>query len=152
MLSSTLHGFPRTEIDILVAVVFVAVGQAAVEHGLAGGHQLDDARHVLGDMALHSREQAWQFHRHQQLLEEALLDAFKPRPRRAFRPRIERIPRDRIDDIGRFESGFHILVNDALSRGSDNAQERGIVAEFLHCRAILLHIILIANLGGLWTS
>jgi hypothetical protein len=43
-------------------------------------------------------------------------------------------------------------VNDRLSRGSDNAQERGVVAEFPLSGANLLRIILVANLGGLWTN
>jgi hypothetical protein len=45
-----------------------------------------------------------------------------------------------------------VLVDDGLSRGSGNAKERGVGAGFQGCGTKLLRIILIANLGGLWTS
>ena len=45
-----------------------------------------------------------------------------------------------------------IALRRSLSRGSDNAQERGVVAEFPLSGANLLRIILVANLGGLWTN
>ncbi|PJG49618.1 hypothetical protein CAF53_01215 [Sphingobium sp. LB126] len=84
------------------------------------------------------------------MAKEALLGAFKGRTGGGFGLPVQRPLA--AGDVGGFHRRVQVPMNDSLSRGSDNAQERGIVAEFLHCRAILLHIILIANLGGLWTS
>ena len=64
----------------------------------------------------------------------------------------ERLVLEAIDDTGEFERGLQVAMDDALSRGSGNAKERGLGAGFLGRGTQLLRIILIANLGGLWTS
>ncbi|WP_180275711.1 hypothetical protein [Sphingobium sp. IP1] len=84
--------------------------------------------------------------------EKALLGALKARERRSFGLGIERLVLHPVDDVGEREHFIEIAVDDGLSRGSDNAQERGVVAEFPLSGANLLRIILVANLGGLWSN
>jgi hypothetical protein len=55
-------------------------------------------------------------------------------------------------DVGRFHRRIEVVVDDRLSRGSGNAKERGVGAGFQGRGTKLLRIILIANLGGLWTN
>ena len=103
-------------------------------------------------MLIYRRIYGGKLEREQDLGKEALLGPLEPAARRRLCAAVERPVLKTIDDAGKFECRLKVLMDDRLSRGRDNAQERGIIAEFLHCRAILLHIILIANLGGLWTS
>jgi len=63
------------------------------------------------------------------------------------------LPGDEVTCIGRAViAALQVGLDEFLSRGSDNAQERGVVAEFPLSGANLLRIILVANLGGLWTN
>ncbi|AIT82775.1 hypothetical protein JI59_25355 (plasmid) [Novosphingobium pentaromativorans US6-1] len=94
----------------------------------------------------------WQLQREEDLRKEALLGPLEPAAGRRLGAAVERPVLKPIDDPGEFERGLKVLVNDRLSRGSDNAQERGVVAEFPLSGANLLRIILVANLGGLWTN
>jgi hypothetical protein len=74
------------------------------------------------------------------------------RARRRQRLAIEGLAFERIGDARCAQRRLKVAVDDRLSRGSDNAQERGVVAEFPLSGANLLRIILVANLGGLWTN
>ena len=56
---------------------------------------------------------------------KALLGAFEPAARRRLGAAVEGLVLKPIDDPGEFERGFEVLVNDRLSRGRGNAQERG---------------------------
>ena len=105
-------------------------------------------RYLAGDRL----DQARNLHRDQQLGEEALFGAFEPRESRSLGLGIERFVLEPIHDIGEGEDFVEIAMNDGLSRGSGNAKERGVGAGFQGCGTKLLRIILIANLGGLWTS
>ena len=88
----------------------------------------------------------------QDLRKEALLGALEPAARRRLGAAVERPVLKTIDDAGEFECRLEVLMDDRLSRGSGNAKERGLGAGFLGRGTQLLRIILIANLGGLWTS
>ena len=78
----------------------------------------------------HGIDQAGHFHCDQQLREEALLGALKPRERRALGLGIERLVLHPVDDVGEREHFIEIAVDDGLSRGSGNAEERGVTGEF----------------------
>ena len=71
-----------------------------------------------------------QLHREQHLAEEALLGAFEPAARRRLGAAVQGAVFEPIDNSGEFERDFEILVNDRLSRGSGNAEERGVTGEF----------------------
>jgi hypothetical protein len=107
---------------------------------------------VGGQRILDGGKERGQFHRQQKLAEEALLRAFEARARRRQRLTIEGLAFERVGDARCAKRRLKVAVDDRLSRGSDNAQERGVVAEFPLSGANLLRIILVANLGGLWTN
>jgi len=72
----------------------------------------------------------WQLQREQDLREEALLGSFEPAARRCLGAAVERLVLEAIDDTGKFERGLEVLMDDRLSRGGDNAKERGVGAQF----------------------
>jgi hypothetical protein len=76
------------------------------------------------------------------LSEEALLGAFEPAARRCLGAAVEGLVLEPIDDAGEFERGLEVLVNDRLSRGSGNAEERGVVLQSCGTFRHVLHIIL----------
>ncbi|WP_374527048.1 hypothetical protein [Novosphingobium sp.] len=85
------------------------------------------------------------------MVEEALFGGFEGGSRRRLGLGVEGAFAAAGDARG-FERRIEVVVNDLLSRGSGNAKERGLGAGFLGRGTKLLRIILIANLGGLWTS
>jgi hypothetical protein len=107
---------------------------------------------VGGQRLLDGGQQRGQLHRQQELAEEALLRALEARAGCRQRLAIEGLAFERIGDARCAQRSLKVAVDDRLSRGSDNAQERGVVAEFPLSGANLLRIILVANLGGLWTN
>ena len=126
MLSSTLHIFTRGQLDIEPgALLGGQVGQRTVEHGFGRRNKLDDgavaAREIVGDR----RDQRWQLHRQQDLAEEALLGRFEDRQRRSLGAAIISRTAEAVGDARGGERGLEIVVYDRLSRGRDNAQERG---------------------------
>ena len=153
MLSSTLHIFPRGQVDLESFPVLVRqVGKPPIEHGFGRRDQLDNDRMPVGNRCFDCRQQARELHRQKQLREEALLCPLKDRQRCGLGPGVERAPGLAVDDPRGFQRIAQIGVDDCLSRGSGNAKERGVGAGFQGCGTKLLRIILIANLGGLWTS
>jgi hypothetical protein len=141
----------KVELD-LGPILGGEIGKAPVEQGFGGRNKLDDDAVVGGQRILDGGKQRGQFHRQQKLAEEALLRAFEARARRRQRLTIEGLAFERIGDARCAKRRLKVAVDDRLSRGSDNAQERGVVAEFPLSGANLLRIILVANLGGLWTN
>jgi hypothetical protein len=131
MLSSTLQEFAGAEVDFeRLALLGGQVREAAIEHGLCGRDELDDDRIVLRKRIVDRRQQARQLHRQQQLREEPLLGAFEDRQRRGFGSGIQGAAAFRIDDPGGLERFAKVAVDDRLSRGGDNAKERGVGAQF----------------------
>jgi hypothetical protein len=93
-------------------------------------------------MEIDGSNQRGQLHRQQQLVEEPLLGAFKPASRCGFRTAVERCAVDFIDDTGQLQRLLKVLMNDRLSRGSGNAEERGVVLQSCGTFRHVLHIIL----------
>jgi hypothetical protein len=89
---------------------------------------LDHGAVAPREIGVDRRDQRRQLHRQQDLAEEALLGRSRSATRRCLRavevaplkPSVTRVARARPQ----------VVVDDRLSRGSDNAQERGVVAEF----------------------
>ena len=130
MLSSTLDIFPRGQVDLESFPVLVRqVGKPPIEHGFGRRDQLDNDRMPVGNRCSDCRQQARELHRQKQLREEALLCPLKDRQRCGLRPGVERPASFAIDDPGRLQRFAQVGVNDRLSRGSDNAKERGVNVE-----------------------
>ncbi|WP_366651526.1 hypothetical protein, partial [Sphingomonas sp. 67-36] len=118
--------FARRQIDLQIgALLGRKFAQTPVENAFGGRHQLDHHRLPLRDMRFGRGDDARQLHREEHLPEEALLGGFEPRPSRRLSARVERISVDRVDHAGQLERGFHVLVDNRLSRGRDNVKERG---------------------------
>ena len=131
MLSSTLHVFAGGEIDFECFTFRIGeIREAAVEHGFGGRDQLDDYSASVGKRVVDGWQQARQLHRQKQLREEALLGSLKDRQRCGLGPGVERAPGLAVNDPRGFQRVVQVGVDDCLSRGRDNAQERGIGAEF----------------------
>jgi len=131
MLSSTLNIFPRGEVDLeSFALLVRQVGKPAVEHGLCRRDQLDDNSVPVGDRRIDRGQQAWELHRQKQLREEALLGPLEDRQGCGLGTGVERAPGLAVDDPRGFQRFAQVGVNDRLSRGRGNAQERGVATEF----------------------
>ena len=131
MLSSTLHIFPRGEVDLeSLALLVRQVGKPAVEHGFCRRHQLDDNSVTVGNRRIDRKQQARELHRQKQLREEALLGSLEDRQRCGLGTRVERAAGLAVDDPRGFQRFAQVGVNDRLSRGSGNAEERGVTGEF----------------------
>jgi hypothetical protein len=131
MLSSTLQEFPWRKVDVeLGEVVGVELFEPAIENGFCRGDELDDGARTFVEMAIDLGNEGRKLERKQDLAEEALLAAFEARSRRGLGHGVAGFVLDGIDDPGDFERVFEIAVNDALSRGSGNAEERGVTGEF----------------------
>ena len=78
MLSSTLHVFPRGEVDLeSFALLVRQVSKPTVEHGLGRRDELHDNSMTIGNRPVDRGQQAWELHRQKQLREEALLSSFE---------------------------------------------------------------------------
>lgn len=78
MLSSTLHIFPRGQVDLESFPLLVRqVGKPTVEHGLRRRDELHDNGMPIDNRRIDRRQQAGEFHRQKQLREEALLGPLK---------------------------------------------------------------------------
>ena len=134
MWSSTLHIFARGDVDGDIAPFFGGnVGESPLEQGFACGDDLDDAGVTFGKVTVDRRDQRRGLHGGNQMIEEALLGALKGRPRRGLGLSVQRLGsaiRPGTSDVGGFKRGRQIVVNDLLSRGSGNAEERGVTGEF----------------------
>jgi len=64
------------------------------------------------------------------LRKKALLGAFEPAARRRLGAAVEGLVLKPVDNPSEFECSLEVLVNDRLSRGSGNAEERGVTGEF----------------------
>ena len=143
MLSSTLHIFPRGEVDLeSFALLVRQVGQSPVEHGLCRRDELHDNGMPIGDRRIDRGQQAGELHRQKQLREEALLGSFENRQRCRLSTRVERPSGFAVDDPRRLQRVAQVGVNDRLSRGSGNAEERGVVLQSCGTFRHVLHIIL----------
>jgi len=131
MLSSTLDIFPRGEVDLeSFAFLVRQVGKSPVEHGLGRRDELHDNGMPIGDRRIDRRQQARELHRQKQLREEALLCSLKDRQRCGLGPGVERPAGLAVDDPRGFQRVAQVSVDDRLSRGGDNAKERGVGAQF----------------------
>ena len=106
----------------------------------------------IGNHCVDRGQQARELHRQKQLREEALLGPLEDRQRCGLGTRVERPAGFAVYDPRGLQRFAEVGMDDRLSRGSGNAKERGVVAGFLGRGRKLLRIILVANLGGLWTS
>ena len=78
MLSSTLHVFPRGQIDLQrFAFLVRKVGKPAIEHGFCRRDQLDDYRVSVSNRRFDCWKQARELHRQKQLREESLLGSLE---------------------------------------------------------------------------
>jgi len=91
---------------------------------------LDDDTFVVGQMLVDRGIDRGQLQREQDLRKEALLGSLEPAAGGSLGAAIERPVLEPIDDAGEFKRGFEVLVDDRLSRGGDNAKERGVGAQF----------------------
>lgn len=66
-----------------------------------------------------------QLQREQDLRKEALLGPLEPAAGRCLGAAVESPVLEPIDDARKFERRFEVLMDDRLSRGRGNAQERG---------------------------
>ncbi len=131
MLSSTLDIFPRGEVDLeSFALLVRQVSKPTVEHGLGRRDELHDNSMTIGNHPVDRGQQAWELHRQKQLREEALLGPLKDRQRCRLGTRVERAPGLAVDDPRGFQRFAQVGVDDSLSRGGDNAKERGVGAQF----------------------
>jgi hypothetical protein len=64
------------------------------------------------------------------LRKEPLLGAFEDRERRRLGAGVEGVAAVRVDNPGGFERVAQVGMDDRLSRGSGNAEERGVTGEF----------------------
>jgi len=143
MLSSTLDGFPRGQIDLeRFAFLIRKVGKPALEHGFCGRDELDDNGVPIGNGGVDGWQQARQLHRQKQLREKALLGALEDRQRCRLGARVERPAGFAVDDPCGLQRIAQVCVNDRLSRGSGNAEERGVVLQSCGTFRHVLHIIL----------
>jgi hypothetical protein len=81
-------------------------------------------------MLIYRRIYGGKLEREQDLGKEALLGPLEPAARGSFGSAIERSILQWIDHTGKFQSVLKVLVDDGLSRGGDNAKERGVGAQF----------------------
>ena len=131
MLSSTLHVFPRGQIDLQRFAIFVReVGKPTVEHSFSRRDELDDHGVPLGNRGVDGWQQARELHRQKQLRKEALLGALEDRERCRLGAGVECPPGFAVDDPGSLQRIAQVRVDDRLSRGRGNAQERGVATEF----------------------
>ena len=131
MLSSTLQEFPRGQVDLQRFALLVGeVGKPPVEHGFCRRDQLDDHSVTIGNRRIDRGQQAGELHRQKQLREEALLRSLEDRQRCRLGTRVERAPGLAVNDPCGLERFAPVGVNDRLSRGGDNAKERGVGAQF----------------------
>jgi hypothetical protein len=94
------------------AVLDREISEAPVEQGFGGRDQLDDDTVVGGQSLLDRGEQRGQFHRQQQLAEEALLRAFKARACRRQRLTIEGLALEWIGDAGCAQRRLKVAMDD----------------------------------------
>jgi hypothetical protein len=87
-------------------------------------------------------DQRWQLQRNQKLGKETLFGRFEDRDRRSLRSTIIGRFAETVGDTGRVECGLQVAMDDALSRGSGNAEERGVVLQSCGTFRHVLHIIL----------
>ena len=80
-------------------------------------------------LMLDCADRAGGLHRGDEMIEEALLRAFEGRSCGRARLRIQSPVRG-AGDTGSLECRIEMGVNDLLSRGSGNAEERGVTGEF----------------------
>ena len=125
------HGRSGREFQIeMSAFLRRDFSQPPVEDSLGGADKLNN-RDVAGrEFGFDRLEDRRHLHRDQQCRPEALLGAFEPAQRRSLSHCVQGSARGAINDIGGFQCGVDIAMNHGLSRGSGNAEERGVTGEF----------------------
>ena len=84
---------------------------------------------TIGQPLLDGPDQRRGLHRRDQVVEEALLGRFESRTGGRLGLRVQRAVGG-TGDPGGFERGVEVVMDDLLSRGGDNAKERGVGAQF----------------------
>ena len=92
------------------------LGEAAVEQGLVGRDDLQDAGMALLEIARDRGDQGRAFHRRQQMIEEALLVRFEGRARRGLGVPVVGAAVV-AGDVGGFERRIQVLVDDLKGIG-----------------------------------
>ncbi len=142
MLSSTLHVFARRYVDRhIVPLLGRNFREPTLLQRLASRDDLHDRCMTVFEIARDARDRARRLHRGDEVIEEALLRALEGRARGGLGLWVER-PMERAGDPGRLHRGVEIVVDDLLSRGSGNAEERGVVLQSCGTFRHVLHIIL----------
>ena len=84
----------------------------------------------IGNHCVDRGQQARELHRHKQLREEALLGPLEDRQRCGLGTRVERPAGFAVYDPRGLQRFAEVGMDDRLSRGSGNAEERGVTGEF----------------------
>ena len=109
--------FPRRDVDRKIRPFRSRdLGQAAVEQGLVGRHDLQDAGVALLEIARDRGDQGRTFHRRQQMVEESLLVRFKGRARRGLGIPVVGAAVG-AGDVGGFQRRIQVLVDDLKGVG-----------------------------------
>ena len=141
MLQIRAYVLPRRNVDgNIVPFLGRDLGQPPFHQGFAGRDDLDDSGVTRFQIALDRSDQCRGFHGGQEVAEEALLGALESRAGGGLRLTVQRALAP--GDIGHFHRRVEIVVNDGLSRGSGNAEERGVVLQSCGTFRHVLHIIL----------
>ena len=145
MLSSTLDRLSRRQVQFQrLALVRIEFIETPVEDGFRRADELDDHTFVVRQMLVDRRIDRGQLQREQDLRKEALLGPLEPAARGCLGAAVERLVLKPVDNPGEFKRGFEVLVDDRLSRGGDNAKERGVGAQ---CRETDHHVLRIISQG-----
>jgi len=131
MLSSTLHVFAGRQVQFQhLARLGIELIKPPIEDRFCRADQLHHHAFILSEVLVDRRVDRGQLQREQHLRKEALLGALEPAARSGLRAAVERAVLEAVDNARQFERGFKVLVDDRLSRGGDNAKERGVGAQF----------------------
>ena len=131
MLSSTLDRLSWRQVQFQrLALVGIELVQPPVEDRFRRTDQLDHDAFVVCQMLVDRGVDRGQLQREQDLAKEALLGPLEPAAGGRLGAAVERPVLKPIDDAGELKRRFEVLVNDRLSRGSGNAEERGVTGEF----------------------
>jgi len=107
------HRVERAEIEVEIGALFWGEAvETAIEGAFGGRNQLDDNHLVAIQMEIDGSNQRGELHRQQQLVEEALLGAFKPASRGSFRTAVERCAIDFVDHAGQLQRLLKVLMDD----------------------------------------
>ncbi|MBX9608566.1 MAG: hypothetical protein K2Y51_20270, partial [Gammaproteobacteria bacterium] len=121
----------RRQLDVEVRPFFDReCRERPVEHRLGGGNQLDDDAFAACEIGADRGDERWELHPDQKLAEEPLLGGFEDRKCGCLGTAVVGVVREAVGNASRVERGAQVRVDDRLSRGRGNAQERGVVTDF----------------------